>query len=302
MAAVPVSPASYGSQTISWQDFARERSESEYPELWDGLEGFWCPGLGPTGTKLINVGLQLKDRQMASFVNLDAGAWTFMPELGWHGLEFYNNATDGAVDAGIGHIDDSRNEITLGGFIRRDATPGGVADWRLMARAFSTSGATHRYMLGGATDGVRIRTRFLISGSVITDVGVGTGIPNGEPFMLSASYDGANVRHYVNGLVHETFAHAGTLQPNDDAESAVLLLGANPSSGGTYGTMDCTAFTFWIYSRKLSDQEQMLLSAIPAAPLVPRPVMVSAFVPGAPPPGLDIPIAMHHYKQLMGAN
>jgi hypothetical protein len=35
----------------SWQHFATH-DESEYPELWRGVRGYWAPCLGPSGTRL----------------------------------------------------------------------------------------------------------------------------------------------------------------------------------------------------------------------------------------------------------
>jgi hypothetical protein len=38
----------------SWQHFATH-DESEYPELWEGVRGYWAPCLGPSGTRLHDV-------------------------------------------------------------------------------------------------------------------------------------------------------------------------------------------------------------------------------------------------------
>ena len=38
----------------SFQDYGTY-DESAYPELWDGVVGYWAPCLGPTGTRLFDV-------------------------------------------------------------------------------------------------------------------------------------------------------------------------------------------------------------------------------------------------------
>ena len=280
-----------GSQAISWQDFARERSESEYPELWDGLEGFWCAGLGPTGTVLFNVGPQLKDRQAAAFVNLTASAWLPMLKDGRPSIDFYHNSTTGYIDAGIGHIDTSRNEITIGGCLSLDGVRNSVSDWRMVSRALSTSGANHVYMFGALGNANNSRSRLRISGTVYTDVGPDQFWARDSTVMGCCTFDGADVKHWKNGVELLSVAHAGTLEANYDGDSAVLFLGANKSGGSAYGTMDARAYCFFIYSRVLTPSELLLLTAIPDAPLRPRPTMVSAFVPSGGPLALSATVA-----------
>lgn len=267
-----------GSQAISRQDFARERSESEWPSLWDGLEGFWCAGLGPTGTVLINVGPQLKDRQAAPFTNLTAAAWLPMLRDGRPSIDFFHNSSTGFIDAGLGHINESRNEITFGAYLSMDGTRSSVADWRLMARAAGVGSGSHRWMLG-SSDGANMRTRMRISGAVATDVTSGTQFARGENILAAATYDGVAVKHWKNGVQIGSFAHAGTLEGNDDSEAGIrLYLGATKNGSGVYGTMDARAYCFFVYSRVLLPSEMAIMTAIPHAMLVPRPTMVSAFV------------------------
>lgn len=264
---------------ISWQDFAQTRGESEYPELWDALEGFWCAGLGPTGTVLFNVGPQHKDRQAAAFVNLTGSAWGPMLLDGRPSIDFFGNSSTGYIDAGVGHIDESRNEITIGGYVSLDASRGSVNDWRFMARAATTATDTHRYMLG-SLNGTNVRSRFLVSGSVITDFNTGSFWTRGTTMLACVTYQGTAVEFWKNAVQFgNSSPHTGTLQPNDDTDSPRLYLGATKNGGGVYGTIDAQVYCFFIYSRILREAEQILLRDIPHAPLVRRRTLVSAFVP-----------------------
>jgi len=273
-----------GSQGISFQDFARERNESEWPSLWDGMQGFWCPGLGRTGLVLANVapGIQDMDR-FAAFRNLTASAWVPMPEDGRPGIEFFNNNSAGSITAGIpGHIHDEGNGITFGCYVFLDPTRGSVADFRLMSRSRGTSAPHHKYMMG-SQNGVNFRSRVSISGTTVTDISIGTFLLAGETHLYAVTHDGADIKHWRDAINIGTFARAGTVTPNDDTDGGLgLSLGANFATGGTYGTFDGTAYCFFVYNRVLQPWELELLAAIPDAPLRPRPTMVSAFVPAAP--------------------
>ncbi len=272
-----------GSLSISWQDFARERSESEYPELWEGLEGFWCAGLGPTGLVLFNVGPQHKDRQAGAFVNLDGNAWGPMLTDGRTAIDFFHNSSSGHINCGVGLISEERGEITIGGYIALDSNRGSVGDWRLLSRAAATGEGSHRYMIG-SSNGTNFRTRLSIAGSVETDVTNGNHFTRGENIMAAATYSQDTVRHWKNAVQINSFSYSGAMTPNQDAANSELYLGANKngSTGSSYGTMDAMGYSWFVYNRALQQTELLLLTQIPHAPLVRRAPKVYSFVPAVP--------------------
>jgi hypothetical protein len=75
----------------SWNHFA-SHDESEYPELWQGVRGYWAPCLGPSGTRLH-----------------DASG-----RANWGALTNFDLATDWVVDAGryALNFDASNNVVT----------------------------------------------------------------------------------------------------------------------------------------------------------------------------------------------
>jgi hypothetical protein len=67
----------------SWQHFATH-DESEYPELWRGVRGYWAPCLGPSGTRLHDVsGLN----NWGTLTNMDA-ATDWVVDSGRYALDF----------------------------------------------------------------------------------------------------------------------------------------------------------------------------------------------------------------------
>jgi hypothetical protein len=56
----------------SWSDFARAADASAAPEQWHGLAGCWCPALGQSGDKMLDLSGR---RHHGTLANMDATAW-----------------------------------------------------------------------------------------------------------------------------------------------------------------------------------------------------------------------------------
>jgi hypothetical protein len=67
----------------SWQHFATH-DESEHPELWRGVRGYWAPCLGPSGTRLHDVGGL---NNWGTLTNMDA-ATDWVVDGGRYALDF----------------------------------------------------------------------------------------------------------------------------------------------------------------------------------------------------------------------
>ena len=80
----------------SWkQGFARNRGESQAPQLWDGMVGAWIPALGPTGGTLNDVSIN-KNNGTLTNMNL-ASDWVISPygyALKFDGINDYVNCGD----------------------------------------------------------------------------------------------------------------------------------------------------------------------------------------------------------------
>ena len=75
----------------SWQHFATH-DESEYPELWRGVRGYWASCLGPSGTRLHDVGGR---NNWGTLTNMDA-ATDWVTDAGRYALDF--DGTDDFCD------------------------------------------------------------------------------------------------------------------------------------------------------------------------------------------------------------
>ena len=67
----------------SWQHYGTY-DESAYPELWDGVVGYWAPCLGPTGTRLHDVS---RYNNWGTLTNMDA-ATDWVVDGGQYALDF----------------------------------------------------------------------------------------------------------------------------------------------------------------------------------------------------------------------
>lgn len=83
--------------------FARNASQSAFPELWNGLRGAWCPSLGIQGRKLFDMSGYGKDATFSSGMGMNA--WTPSP-WGW-ALTY--DGTDDCLDIGTGFLDLNSN-------------------------------------------------------------------------------------------------------------------------------------------------------------------------------------------------
>jgi hypothetical protein len=77
----------------SWQDFGTH-DESAHPRLWDGVVGAWCPSLGPTGSRLHDMGGR---SNWGTLTNMD-NATDWVINDGQYALDF--DSTNDHVDTG----------------------------------------------------------------------------------------------------------------------------------------------------------------------------------------------------------
>jgi len=97
----------------SFQDYGTY-DESAYPELWDGVVGYWAPCLGPTGTRLFDVS---RFHNWGTLTNMDA-ATDWVIDGGQYALDF--DGTNDYVGCGTASVLNPRI-ITYSAWIKPNA-------------------------------------------------------------------------------------------------------------------------------------------------------------------------------------
>ena len=274
----------------TWRNRARYRSESMFPELWDGMEGYWLTTMGRTGLTLKNLSPHGSERDGTFGGSLTAAAWIPMGGDGRPSIEMLNQTSSPRIQVGNWDHDTQRDEITMVAYVRTDFPWGGASDARIMARQKSTSEANHRWMLSSTSGGSDapsgagsrfMRTRFKIGGSVVTTAettGVGA-LHTGETQIIAATYDGANIRIWHNEETSLTVSQTGALDVTGDSTFE------NELGSGKGGTAPWDGhFLMWgLFSRALTARHFQILKAFPDAPFWRRPRLVVGFPPVAAP-------------------
>ena len=287
-------------QLVSWQDMARDPSESMYPDMWDTVDGYWLTELGQTGGKLIN--LAPTGSKFDGTLENDGAdpipAWVPLSEDGRPSLTFESEHNDARVaiggilipDARQGGAAPIRNELTIGAYIHKLSETG---DGRYLAKAASTTASEHDYMIG-QTSTDNMRTRIRVDSTVHTDISTGAG-GNGVTHFYCATFDGVDIKHWRDGVEIGSFATSGTLTFRTGSTYKLWL--GNNNDGAAPARAE---IAMWLVAgRVFQPWEMQVLAADPAALVRRRPTMVSAFVPAAA-GGLSIPVAYHHYQRNTG--
>ncbi len=216
-------------------------------QLWDGLVCAWVPALGSTGGRLL-------DRSGRG----NHGTLTNMtPATAWKtsdrgpALDFTGGDTDHVLVTDRDALDISQQitvacwvNVTSYNYVSTRSFPHIVSKWdSYVLRAFdSPPGPLHGW---GFTifDG---STEYTANG---TDAG---DTPNtGQWYHVAGTYDGNNVKTYVDGLLKYTTAHTGDI----DVGANDLLLGNYESLSDARTDFDGLLESVLLYSRALTHSE-----------------------------------------------
>ena len=162
---------------------------------------------------------------------------------GKNGQALQFDGIDDYVD--IGNFDIWEGSLTLSAWIKADDF--GIHDARIISKSTGIAEQDHYWMLSTMKkNGSKLRFRLKANGETTTLIG-NTNLPAGQWVHVAATYDGANMRLYVNGSEDGAVAKAGTISTN----SAVgVRIGDNPASGQR--NFDGTIDDMRIYSSALS--------------------------------------------------
>lgn len=169
----------------SWQDYGTY-DESEHARLWNGVVGAWCPGLGPTGSRLYD---HSRFNRWGTLTNMDnASDWQISRGV-------YSLRTTGTNTAGNNGIQD-RIEIAYDyGQLNIITFSAWIWPVTLNKRGICTSGPTFTIP--------RFAIQMLTTGQIEGYRGGNTNstgsVTTGQWNFISVSNDGSVTRYHING-------------------------------------------------------------------------------------------------------
>ena len=200
------------------------------------------------------------------------------------GQSGYAVTMDGVDDfIALPSIQITTSAITLAGWVKNSSFPTGVAQ-RFISKAVDSTEQKTCWMLGQANNGQNRLSFRLRTSALTTTLTAATGtLPLNTWYHAAATYDGINMRLYLNGVQVASVAKSGSLAPCLDVP---LHIGRSPE-GSNYlrGAIDDVR----IYSSALNATEIQALMA-PSN----QPPTVSLISPGdgsAYPVGATIPVS-----------
>ena len=261
-------PASYA------KGFARHRSQSAFPGLWQGLIGAWVPSLGPTGLAIYNWSR-----------HQNAGVLTSM-----------DAATDWVVDQRGYALDYDGSDYVLMGGDSVLEPPGAIS---ISVWVKSTDASAAHLVSKGSTDAgfavgyavfMNAGTFALVIRGLTTTFVNSMVAPSGEWQYLACVYDGSDLLFYVDGELANSVAATGTI-----SHAGALHLSRWERAGSP---------SYWtgimqdvlIYDRALTHNEVSIMF-LGASPFVLRRRNLASAVA---PAGISMPIVMTQMDQFNG--
>jgi len=136
---------------------------------------------------------------------------------------------DDSID--LGSVDVEGTGLTLAARFNADDFPGSSNDPRLISKATGTSANDHVFMLGTIRAGadVRLRARVRTGGVTTTLIASSGALSTGEWYHAAATYDGASLRLYLNGVEVGSSPFLGSV---DVDPSVAVAVGSQPPGAG----------------------------------------------------------------------
>lgn len=230
------------------QGFARNKSQSASPWLWDGLRGMWVPALGKTGLTLFDVSGQKNHGVLTNMVPADA--WV-AGEQGY-ALEF--DDSESSVNVPGEFLSRITNEVT---FVYRFFSPTVTKNYMVVA---STDVVTTLQIGFNSTD-ARLYWAMKIGGSLQVLFNISGAILSAATwYTIVIVYDGSTAKSYIDGALNSSTDHSGAI----DLGTNDLLIGKFKDSGFNF---EGKISDFAIYDRALLPAEIRQLARDHLAPL-----------------------------------
>ena len=168
------------------------------------------------------------------------------------------NAT-GSVD--LGALDVPGSELTIAAWINADDFD--TYDARIVSKADGTATNAHHWMLSTFDERLRFRLK-TDDGVTTTLIGTANSLSAGTWHFVAATYDGATMRVFVDGVEVGSTTKTGSIAQDPSVDAAI---GANPGTASK--NFDGRIDELRIQSRALSATELQALALVPVVPPVP---------------------------------
>ncbi len=209
------------------------------------------------------------------------GALPAIGQIGAGSLDF-----DGADDyVDLGGLDIPGSGITLAGWINSDDFRNcGASDCRIFSKANGTGEQDHYIMVSTIrirSIGTLLRFRLKAGGSTETLIASTGNLATGQWYHAAATYDGSNMRLYLDGVEVGSTAKTGAIDTNP---LVPFWIGGNPD-GPTSKPWDGRIDDVYLYNRALSQAEILGLPGVTPPPDEVPPLRLNAGPIGILPPG-----------------
>lgn len=228
---------------------ARNATESEYPGLWRGLVGLWCPSAGNQGGKLIDFSGRGNHGTLTNAPTRSSGQKG--NALIFNGVnQSVGIASSSSLDLG---------QISIITCVRANSTPPTSAT--IVGRQYNAGAGTQQYVLDFIAGSVLRVGSYNAGESINVSCASTTVVVNGVWYHVAGTYDGVTWRIYINGK-QEASMVAGICA--SVSEPVVI---ASSGTSGRFAPISITAVG--IHNRALSPRE-IMASYCGASPLVRR--------------------------------
>ena len=240
--------------------YARNASESAYPQLWRGLVGWWCPSINPRGgNRLFDLS---PNRNHGTLTNMTNEDW--VPSGGALSLDF-----DGSNDSvSLPSTTSIPSTMTFAAWVYRTADwafNGNCLFWAKPNATFNGNGFYIEPNATGYSNTTLVVTNNFNNFLQLNQNG-NTSFPLNTWTHFAFWINGNNGQFYLNGVPVSTTV-IGTLGITNTADAKYIF--SNSPGYGTYtpGRID----DLRIYNRALSETEIRLLASRRGIGLQPRP-------------------------------
>ncbi len=204
-----------------------------------------------------------------------AGGPTWVPDGGQFGgaIDF----AGGAQRIDVPSFDVTGDELTLAAWVKPESFAGYAEEARYISKASGTAGSSHFWMLGNYQgDKIRFRLNTAVGGTA-TLISPAGQLSIGEWAHVAATYDGATMKIFVNGVQVASQAKTGNISTSG---AVGIGIGNQPSGAGDRGLIGLLDEPC-VFSASLEPADIAILMSSSAAPNTAPEVVISSPGDGA---------------------
>ena len=179
---------------------------------------------------------------------INDAVWTADSKTGSYALAF-DGIDDYVITADTDSLDSVSNAVTVAAWVKRSSDQD---NWRVIAQRQVGTGSTEHYLLGFSNNSYR----WLVNTTNgYSDTSLGSLANNNEWVHMAGTYDGSEVKLYINGEIDFTDDHTGAFS----SDSSPITIGAGNNSGSMAEFFNGTIDDVKIYNEALSAEEVLAL-------------------------------------------